>query len=193
MKLNQTNMGMNTARGEGPISRLKMRPTGAFASNGTHTNPLSSQQPQQPPPASQTQHLAGPPGVPPPTSFIQPPQPPQPPQQQAQGQQQPPTQASQPPSAQQQSQPQPPAGLIPAQHTPYMGNGTVAGDTALHGSTQPTSAVPQTPAQQVLMSPADKWGLLGLLALIKSADLDTSLLSVGTDLGTMGLDMQNPG
>jgi CCR4-NOT transcription complex subunit 2 len=43
------------------------------------------------------------------------------------------------------------------------------------------------------MSPADRWGLLGLLAMIKSADLDTSLLSVGTDLGTMGLDMQAPG
>ncbi|KAI0793031.1 hypothetical protein BC629DRAFT_1250434, partial [Irpex lacteus] len=50
----------------------------------------------------------------------------------------------------------------------------------------------QTPAQQVLMSPADRWGLLGLLAMIKSADLDTNLLSVGTDLGTMGLDMQTP-
>lgn len=43
------------------------------------------------------------------------------------------------------------------------------------------------------MSPADRWGLLGLLAMIKGADLDTSLLSVGTDLGTMGLDMQNHG
>ncbi|KAI0763528.1 hypothetical protein BD413DRAFT_616192 [Trametes elegans] len=67
----------------------------------------------------------------------------------------------------------------PAQQTPYVANGNVA--------------VPQTPAQQVLMSPADRWGLLGLLALIKSADPDQSLLAIGTDLGTMGLDMQNPG
>ncbi|EIW52422.1 uncharacterized protein TRAVEDRAFT_53845 [Trametes versicolor FP-101664 SS1] len=67
----------------------------------------------------------------------------------------------------------------PAQQTPYVANGTVA--------------VPQTPAQQVLMSPADRWGLLGLLALIKSGDPDSSLLAIGTDLGTMGLDMQNPG
>ncbi|CDO72192.1 hypothetical protein BN946_scf184970.g44 [Trametes cinnabarina] len=67
----------------------------------------------------------------------------------------------------------------PAQQTPYVANGAVA--------------VPQTPAQQVLMSPADRWGLLGLLALIKSADPDQSLLTIGTDLGTMGLDMQNPG
>ncbi|KAI0629976.1 hypothetical protein C8Q77DRAFT_1220129 [Trametes polyzona] len=67
----------------------------------------------------------------------------------------------------------------PAQQTPYVANGAVA--------------VPQTPAQQVLMSPADRWGLLGLLALIKSADPDSSLLAIGTDLGTMGLDMQNPG
>lgn len=181
MKLNQTTMGMHTARGDGLISRLKVRPTGAFASNGTHTTHLPSAQ-QAP---SQTQHLGGPPGVPPPVSFSQQSQ------QQPQAQPQPPTQAAQPPVAPQQQQP--PAGAaIPTQHTPYVGNGTVAGDTALHpsqGSAQPTSAVPQTPAQQVLMSPADKWGLLGLLALIKSADLDTSLLSVGTDLGTMGLDM----
>lgn len=50
---------------------------------------------------------------------------------------------------------------------------------------------PQTPAQQVLMSAADRWGLLGLLAMIKSAgaDVDLGLTSIGTDLGTMGLDM----
>lgn len=53
--------------------------------------------------------------------------------------------------------------------------------------------VPQTPAQQVLVSAADRWGLLGLLAMIKNADLDRGLLSVGTDLGTMGLDMQAQG
>lgn len=73
----------------------------------------------------------------------------------------------------------------------------MAGDTPLHPSQSSAqvsgTAVPQTPAQQVLMSPADRWGLLGLLAMIKSADLDTNLLSVGTDLGTMGLDMQAPG
>ncbi|TBU45583.1 hypothetical protein BD309DRAFT_707942 [Dichomitus squalens] len=82
----------------------------------------------------------------------------------------------------------------PAQQTPYIANGTVA-DTPHHPSQGPAhaSAVPQTPAQQVLMSPADRWGLLGLLALIKSADPDQSLLAIGTDLGTMGLDMQNPG
>ncbi|OBZ71202.1 putative NOT transcription complex subunit VIP2 [Grifola frondosa] len=89
------------------------------------------------------------------------------------------------------AQPQP-----QAQQTPYIGNGTNAGDTPLHPSQGPshaTSVVPQTPAQQVLMSPADRWGLLGLLAMIKSADPDQNLLSIGTDLGTMGLDMQNSG
>jgi len=50
---------------------------------------------------------------------------------------------------------------------------------------------PQTPAQQVLMSAADRWGLLGLLAMIRTAgsDVDGGLSSVGTDLGTMGLDV----
>jgi CCR4-NOT transcription complex subunit 2 len=59
--------------------------------------------------------------------------------------------------------------------------------------THPTSHAqhPQTPAQQVLLSAADRWGLLGLLAMIKNAgtDVDQGLSSVGTDLGTMGLDM----
>ncbi|KAJ7457621.1 NOT2 family protein [Mycena galericulata] len=64
---------------------------------------------------------------------------------------------------------------------------------------------PQTPAQQVLVSAADRWGLLGLLAMIREAsdaDFDAGgrrmgagdprgvrLSGVGTDLGTMGLDM----
>jgi CCR4-NOT transcription complex subunit 2 len=45
------------------------------------------------------------------------------------------------------------------------------------------------------MSAADRWGLLGLLAMIKhvGTDMDQGLSSVGTDLGTMGLDMGYPG
>jgi CCR4-NOT transcription complex subunit 2 len=40
------------------------------------------------------------------------------------------------------------------------------------------------------MSAADRWGLLGLLAMIKNAGVDADGgLSVGTDLGAMGLDM----
>ena len=112
------------------------------------------------------QSLHAPPGVPPPASFPQ--------------------------------QPQAPA-------TPFVGNGNGAGNGAAttgnggnadaQGQSAPTSVapVPQTPAQQVLMSAADRWGLLGLLAMIKSADPDQALLSVGTDLGTMGLDMQQQG
>ncbi|KAJ7210663.1 hypothetical protein B0H12DRAFT_407544 [Mycena haematopus] len=70
-------------------------------------------------------------------------------------------------------------------------------------------AHPQTPAQQVLVSAADRWGLLGLLAMIREtndADFDSPsgvagrrlgggdprglrLSGLGTDLGTMGLDM----
>ncbi|TFK40477.1 hypothetical protein BDQ12DRAFT_679493 [Crucibulum laeve] len=56
-------------------------------------------------------------------------------------------------------------------------------------SSQPQ--LPQTPAQQILMSAADRWGLLSLIAMMKSAntELDHGLTSIGTDLGTMGLDM----
>jgi CCR4-NOT transcription complex subunit 2 len=39
------------------------------------------------------------------------------------------------------------------------------------------------------MSAADRWGLLGLIQLIKSSDPAGQLLGIGTDLGTMGLDM----
>ncbi|KAH9480383.1 General negative regulator of transcription subunit 2 [Psilocybe cubensis] len=54
---------------------------------------------------------------------------------------------------------------------------------------------PQTPAQQVLISAADRWGLLSLIAMMRnaSADADHGLSSIGTDLGTMGLDMSFPG
>ena len=63
--------------------------------------------------------------------------------------------------------------------------------TPLKPQSQGNSNVPQTPAQQVLISPADRWGLLGLLAVIRSADPDTALLGMGTDLGAVGLDMGN--
>ncbi|KAF8267634.1 hypothetical protein EI94DRAFT_1289866 [Lactarius quietus] len=122
----------------------------------------------------QQQSLHAPPGVPPPASFSQ----------------------------------QPSQGQAPAQSTPFVGNGNGAGNgaaatgnggnavgTDAQGQSAPTTVapVPQTPAQQVLMSAADRWGLLGLLAMIKNADPDQALLSIGTDLGTMGLDMQQQG
>ncbi|GAA95051.1 hypothetical protein E5Q_01706 [Mixia osmundae IAM 14324] len=50
-------------------------------------------------------------------------------------------------------------------------------------------ALPQTPAQQVLLSPADRFGLKGLLQIIRSNDPDVSLLSLGTDLSKLGLDL----
>jgi len=67
--------------------------------------------------------------------------------------------------------------------------------SSLQNSAASNQPHPQTPAQQVLISPADRWGLLGLLEMIKnaSADVDGGLSSMGTDLGTMGLDMNYPG
>ncbi|KAM0790207.1 hypothetical protein ACM66B_005522 [Microbotryomycetes sp. NB124-2] len=53
----------------------------------------------------------------------------------------------------------------------------------------PQGQVPQTPAQQVLFSPADRYGLLGLLHIIKSGDSDVNMLALGTDLTTLGLDL----
>lgn len=68
-------------------------------------------------------------------------------------------------------------------------------DGTMPSATQPnaTTVAPQTPAQQILMSPADRWGLLGLLAILKNSNQDENLVSIGTDLGTMGLDMQAQG
>lgn len=45
------------------------------------------------------------------------------------------------------------------------------------------------PAQQVLASAADRWGLLGLLAMIRSVDPDTAMLGMGTDLSLAGFEL----
>lgn len=56
------------------------------------------------------------------------------------------------------------------------------------------SPLPQTPAQQVLFSPADRFGLLGLLNIIKmSADPDFSMVTLGGDLEKLGLDLGSSG
>ena len=157
---------------------MKLNAAAQAAWNQPSTTPSQTQAPSyQNGTQQQQQSLHAPPGVPPPTSFSQQPS------QQGQGQAQ-------------------------AQGTPFVGNGNGAGNGATttgnggnavggdaQGQSAPTSAapVPQTPAQQVLMSAADRWGLLGLLAMIKNADPDQALLSIGTDLGTMGLDMQQQG
>ena len=67
--------------------------------------------------------------------------------------------------------------------------------TSLQTTSVPQSQHPQTPAQQVLISAADRWGLLSLIAYMRNAstDVDHGLTSVGTDLGTMGLDMAYSG
>lgn len=58
-------------------------------------------------------------------------------------------------------------------------------------STNPSGAsiTTQTPAQQVLASPADRWGLLALLTMIRSIDPDTAMLGMGTDLSLAGFDL----
>ncbi|GBE85096.1 hypothetical protein SCP_0702820 [Sparassis crispa] len=170
LKLNQGSHAAAAAAWSSPNANPSTQQTSTFPAtlpNGANQNHIPSSQQQPPQQQPQQPHLNAPPGVPPPASF-----------------------------AQQQTQTQSGAPLAAPQQTPYVGNGTAGGDTAHHPSQGPahaSSAVPQTPAQQVLMSPADRWGLLGLLAMIKSADPDQNLLSVGTDLGTMGLDMQTPG
>jgi CCR4-NOT transcription complex subunit 2 len=145
--------------------------------NGTHSNNPSQSQQQQSSQSQQTQHLNAPPGVPIPTNSYH-------------------THAA-----------GGVAGSAPVNSasgpTPYPSNGLLTGEQhssnpnqARTMSANPHGQLhPQTPAQQILMSAADRWGLLGLLAMIKNAgtDSDQGLSSVGTDLGTMGLDMAYPG
>ncbi|KAH7885203.1 hypothetical protein F5I97DRAFT_1347054 [Phlebopus sp. FC_14] len=105
-------------------------------------------------------------------------------------------------NGQPQSQPQQhlaaPPGVPPSGVSPYISNGShhvQPPHSQLHNPHAQTQNQPhhhpQTPAQQVLLSAADRWGLLGLLAIIKNAgvDVDGGLSSVGTDLGAVGLDM----
>ncbi|KDN46994.1 hypothetical protein K437DRAFT_223345 [Tilletiaria anomala UBC 951] len=58
-------------------------------------------------------------------------------------------------------------------------------------NSNPTGEVAQTPAQQVLLSPADRFGLVGLLSIIKMPDPDLSMLALGADLSKLGLNMNS--
>lgn len=80
-------------------------------------------------------------------------------------------------------------------------NGGTGSETALLGNAEGSSshggmdgsmllhnaAPAKTPAQQVLTSPADRFGLLGLLNIIKLQDPDLSMLAMGSDLQALGM------
>ena len=42
------------------------------------------------------------------------------------------------------------------------------------------------------MSPAEKYGLIGLAALVRASEKDSSSLALGTDLTTLGLNLNSP-
>lgn len=83
------------------------------------------------------------------------------------------------------------------QHLPSSGDGIDGlGRTntarALGLPARGSAAAPQpakTPAHQVLSSPADRFGLLGLVNIIKMHDPDLSMLTMGSDLQTLGLSL----
>jgi len=120
------------------------------------------------------QPLSGPPGVPPHSSYSQ----------QRQVQQQSQQQAA---STQSYSDPVHGPRALPNSSNPST---NPASSVSNQSQVQPH---PQTPAQQLVMSAADRWGLLGLLALIKNADPDTALLSFGSDVATVGLNVGQTG
>ncbi|KAF8315589.1 hypothetical protein DL93DRAFT_834752 [Clavulina sp. PMI_390] len=91
--------------------------------------------------------------------------------------------------------------LLASHPPPGMGPGSQgAGNiqSTQQGQSQPqqpqdpsqNSAVTQVPVQQVLASPADRWGLLGFLNLLRSKDPDTAMMGVGTDLSLAGFELQ---
>lgn len=195
LKLNQATHAAWNSPNVNPSSQAQAG-TGAFSNpapatqqNGSHQNPNPTQiqnptQSQSQQPTSQPQqHLNAPPGVPLPTpSYAQ----------------QQPSHTHGPGAIANAAAAAGAAGSAP---TPYTSNGLAPGDPHQIPNnsnpnlnaipSNPHTQHPQTPAQQILMSAADRWGLLGLLAMIKNAgaDVDQGLSSVGTDLGTMGLDM----
>jgi CCR4-NOT transcription complex subunit 2 len=162
----------NVGLGLGTFSSPSQASSALPQQNGTHSNQTTS-----------TAHLNAPPGVPPPSGPYT--------------QQQPgaaaSTNNSAPPLYPPNGASTEPNSIPPNANT----NNPSSHQNPL--SMQPTSISlpqhPQTPAQQVLVSAADRWGLLGLLAMLKNAgtDLDQGLSGIGTDLGTMGLDMAYAG
>ncbi|UZJ53419.1 hypothetical protein CBS101457_002739 [Exobasidium rhododendri] len=65
------------------------------------------------------------------------------------------------------------------------------GSTASMMSHNAAPQLAKTPAQQVLTSPADRFGLLGLLNIIKMQDPDLSMLAMGSDLQLMGMSLDS--
>ncbi|KIJ54503.1 hypothetical protein M422DRAFT_63817 [Sphaerobolus stellatus SS14] len=138
-------------------------PPDGFPQNANGTQHIVQQPQQQPTGAAAAQQLSGgPPGVPPPSSYTQ---------QQQPRQQSYPEHPNANPSTNPGAAAQQQSGGVP---------------TSAQGQNQ-QQPHPQTPGQQLILSPADRWGLLGLLALIKGADPDTALLAFGADVATIGL------
>lgn len=84
---------------------------------------------------------------------------------------------------QQQQQAQGGAGQIPQDDTQSLDPGSTANQNQL--------VQPHTPADQVLHSAADRWGLLALVRALRSQTDDA--LSSGQDLGLLGMELDNPG
>ena len=76
-------------------------------------------------------------------------------------------------------------------HQQQQQQGLDGGAAASGINTNPTGEVASSPAQQVLLSPADRFGLVGLLSIIKMQDPDLSMLALGADLSKLGLNMNS--
>jgi CCR4-NOT transcription complex subunit 2 len=68
-------------------------------------------------------------------------------------------------------------------------DGSSAGGAGVAGGVGGSLPSQTIPAQQILSSPADKWGLQAFLHAIRNADEDKGMLSFGTDLMSLGMDM----
>ncbi|CAD6916978.1 unnamed protein product [Tilletia controversa] len=93
-----------------------------------------------------------------------------------------------PPSSSQQQQQQQLGGAGSAAAAADLAN-AAAGARSNLGPGPAPELVTQTPAQQIIASPADRFGLLGLLSVIRMQDPDLSMLALGSDLQNLGLNM----
>lgn len=90
--------------------------------------------------------------------------------------------------------PQEASGWAPMYGTqvPVSQLGARAGDEAAGEALDERHAYPepsQVPISQVLVSPADCFGLVGLVSLIKMQDPDMSMLTMGKNLQTLGMNL----
>ncbi|WFD07646.1 transcriptional regulator [Malassezia vespertilionis] len=86
-------------------------------------------------------------------------------------------------------------GAVPQNVHPMVGKDATLHEEDLVGQDLPrhsqfaNSEVANMPIHQVLASPADRFGLVGLVSLIKTQDSDMSMMTMGSNLQSLGMNL----